>query len=83
MRRKHFRRNPKPTLFGRNLRALRLAVGWSQDRMAQYLGLSSRVMISWYESGIVGRPSLQVLGRFRELEAASCLCEAAKNSKNR
>lgn len=68
MQRKHIRRDPKPTLFGQNLRALRLATGWSQDRMAQYLGLSSRVMISWYESGIVGRPSLGVLRRFRELE---------------
>ena len=70
MPRKHLRRDPKPTLFGQNLRALRLAIGWSQDRMAQYLRLSSRVMVSWYERGIVGRPSLDVLRRFRELEAA-------------
>jgi len=70
MPRKHVRRDPNPTLFGQNLRRVRLAIGWSQDRMAQYLQLSSRVMVSWYESGIVGRPSLEVLRRFRELEAA-------------
>jgi len=69
MPRKHVRRDPKPTRFSGDLRRVRLAIGWSQDRMAQYLQLSSRVMVSWYESGVVGRPSLEVLGRFRELEA--------------
>ena len=60
MPRKHVRRDPNPTLFGQNLRRVRLAIGWSQDRMAQYLQLSSRVMVSWYD---------EVLRRFRELEA--------------
>ena len=70
MPRKHVRRDPKPTRFSGDLRRVRLAIGWSQDRMARYLQLSSRVMVSWYESGIVGRPSLEVLRRFRDLEAA-------------
>jgi len=69
MPRKHFRRDPKPTPFGQNLRRVRLAIGWSQNHMARYLQLSSRVMVSWYESGLVGRPALEVLRRFRELEA--------------
>ena len=69
MPRKHVRRDPKPTLFSGDLRRVRLAIGWSQERMARYLQLSSRVMVSWYESGIVGRPSLEVLGRFRDSKA--------------
>jgi len=78
MPRKHSRRDPKPTLFGQKLRRVRLAIGWTQERMAQYLELS-RVMVSWYESGIVGRPSLGVLRRFRELEVANA--EAASTAR--
>ena len=51
--------NPMQLKFGENLRALRQNAGITQDRLAEYLGITSQAVSRW-ESGIC-YPDLEFL----------------------